>query len=301
MRNVFIINPAAGTHDCTNDVKKLIEKNFDPLGIKYEIYISEYPKHPTKIVKDILENTDEFITFYSVGGDGTLNEIVNGVSGYSNQRICIVPCGSGNDLIKTVMSRVPDIESSLKISDDNDLECDIIRSEGRVSLNICSAGIDAVVALNADKIKRFPLCGGSISYLLAIIYTLITNSSFKFSVTIDDKQTIEGKFMMIVAANGKYYGGGIKAVPEAQIDDGLLDFLIVKAVSKFKIIPILIKYMNGKHNEIDQKIIEYIRGKKLRVKSDEPVAVNFDGEVEMRTDSVFEIEKGKIRLATIIG
>ena len=98
MKHIFIVNPKSGKKDSTEYISAFLQENHKDLN--FEIYNTKGIKDATQYVKNICENTQEEITFYACGGDGTLNEVVNGAYGYENKYITVYPCGSGNDFVK---------------------------------------------------------------------------------------------------------------------------------------------------------------------------------------------------------
>lgn len=162
-RNVLIVNPEAGKHDSTEFISASAAKLLS--GIPYEIRITEYPGHAAEIARSLC---DDECRIYACGGDGTLNEVVNGVfRGGCPSRVAVgcVPIGSGNDFIRT-FENIPS-EAFLDLSRQavGDIrKIDLLQVEDRVSVNILSAGYDAAVCDNLERFKRLPLVNGSAAY-----------------------------------------------------------------------------------------------------------------------------------------
>ena len=170
-RNVLIVNPEAGKHDSTEFISASAAKLLS--GIPYEIRITEYPGHAAEIARSLCG--DE-CRIYACGGDGTLNEVVNGVfRGGCPSRVAVgcVPIGSGNDFIRT-FENIPS-EAFLDLSRQavGDIrKIDLLQVEDRVSVNILSAGYDAAVCDNLERFKRLPLVNGSAAYNMSVVYCL---------------------------------------------------------------------------------------------------------------------------------
>ncbi|MBQ2911916.1 MAG: acylglycerol kinase family protein, partial [Clostridia bacterium] len=101
MKHIFIVNPAAGGQDNTRKINEAVKKLASEKGFEYKIYISEHPKHSEEIVRKVMsEYKDETVRFYACGGDGTLNEVAQGVVDYDNVQLTNLPYGTGNDFIR---------------------------------------------------------------------------------------------------------------------------------------------------------------------------------------------------------
>jgi diacylglycerol kinase family enzyme len=110
-----------------------------------------------------------------------------------------------------------------------------------------------------------------------------------------DILSLDDSFALVCACNGRFYGGGFNPVPEAMPDDGIIDFLIVKAVTRFKFLSVVSKYAKGRYKEIDD-IITHIRGHNMKIESEKELAVNIDGELIMAKDITFTIIAGGVNL-----
>ena len=149
MHHAFIINPAAGKGRSLQMIGS-IKSRFKNFIHSFKIYITEAPGHATEIAKKIA-STGEDVRIYSVGGDGTLNEVINGIEGFSNVELGIIPCGSGNDVARYLYPVIDPLKLtySLRTSATIDL--------GRLNenvFNIASVGFDAEVVLNSRYFKR---------------------------------------------------------------------------------------------------------------------------------------------------
>lgn len=271
-RHVFIINPEAGKKKGLH-LKDYIEEIYDdPL-----ILVTKYKGHATELSKSY-SSPDTII--YSLGGDGTLNEVINGVlqSKYHDETIvAAVPCGSGNDFIKGI-THIKDPAHILKLYLKQKMkEIDLGNINGRYFTNIASIGFDAMVVHEAKKFKRIPMISGELSYLISIFKCLIRLKDYPVEFQLDEQGIIEKRILFITMANGCYYGGGMQPAPKALIDDGQLDFGVIDKVSRKKALVLLPKFIKGKHESLDEVFV-YI-GKKLVVKSKQDLPVNIDGEI----------------------
>lgn len=291
MKNIFIINPTAGKRDISKELTGKINDCFENINEEYEIYITEYKGHAKEIATNVCKAND-FCKIYSVGGDGTLNEIIEGAYSFSNNAIGIYPCGTGNDFIKNFenYNTLPEIN---QLINGEILECDLIKVNDKVGINVCSIGFDAEIARNVSRFKKF--FSGSLAYNISLAFCFLTKTKFNLSIVIDEKDEIKGDFIFAVAANGGYYGGGYNPAPLAIVNDTVLDFVLIKAVSRLEILSLVDKYKKGTHIERED-IVEYIKGKKMKVKSRSNIYYNVDGEVFSANEVLFEIIPNKIKI-----
>lgn len=289
MRHIFIINPVAGKNARATKYIPEIENYFSTHTGEYKIYITEERNQATSIVKKEAQKGDS-VRFYAAGGDGTLFEVTNGAEGFENVEITAIPCGSGNDYVKSYGS-VEDFLHIENLIEGTAKKVDAICCNGQYSLNICSMGLDADVCAGMSRFKKWPLVNGSLAYDLAVFDTLIHPIGNDVKIQLETTTgTIEreGRYLFAIAANGEYYGGGYHGAPGSITDDGLIDFVLVKAVPKFKAISLIGGYKNGEHYAWTD-ICEHFQGYKMNVISKKNVNVNIDGEIVQSSTATFEL------------
>ncbi len=225
-------------------------------------------------------HSDHICRFYSCGGDGTLNEVVSGVMDMDNVEIGCFACGTGNDFIK-IFDNVDYFQDMQRVVNGTPQTLDVMRldtgHEKHGAINICSMGVDARVADWASRNKRRLPFSGKLVYDIALIKTFFSRLSRTYRVTIDGKR-YDGEYAIIVAASGRFYGGGYYAVPEAEPDDGKLDFLLVKKVSHLQLIALIGDYQNGRHVEFAKHTV-FVRGSEIELETEKDEPINFDGEI----------------------
>lgn len=292
LHHVFIINPIAGKGRAVQMVGG-IKSRFKAFIQSFEISITEAPGHATEIAKKAASG-GEAVRIYSVGGDGTLNEIVNGIADYPNAELGIIPCGSGNDVARHLYPVIDPLKLLRVLPVSTSTTIDVGRLNGKYFFNIASIGFDAEVVLNSRYFKRFPLVSGSMSYILAVFVTLIKCKKYKLKISLDNNIPIEKEFLLSIFANGSYYGGGMLAAPSAKMDDGIFDFYLVESLSRLKILRFFPLFMRGEHGSM--KEVELSRGSKAIVESTAPFPVNIDGEISLETRVSLELLPQHIRV-----
>ena len=292
MKHLFIINPAAGKFDHTGEFTQKIREACDRRCLAYEILVSKFPGDCAAIAQAAAATGDP-VRIYACGGDGTLNEVVNGARGYKNAAVSHFPGGSGNDFIK-IFSDPTAFTDLNRLLDAEVADFDLIRCQGEnYALNVCSVGLDARIGTSISRYKRLPLVSGSGAYALSTGVNVLKGISRHYGVEIDGK-SFRGEYTMICVINGRWYGGSFNPVPMAQVDDGMLDILLVDKVSRLTVANIIGKYKAGKFSELPD-IIHYYRGKKVTIHCDSPSEINMDGELLMGKDVEFEAVPQGIR------
>ncbi|MDP4109363.1 MAG: YegS/Rv2252/BmrU family lipid kinase [Bacillota bacterium] len=291
MKHLFIINPAAGRYNHAGELRPEIEKVMENRGEQYEIVLTDYPMHAADIVRqNALKGAP--LRVYICGGDGTLNEAVNGAAGFSNVALTNFPCGSGNDFIRIFGKDAPRFSNFAELVDGDVRQVDLLESDGRYCVNICSVGFDARVCSGVPKLKRLPLISGKGAYNLSVFINLFLGMHHKYKLSIDGKR-YDGRFTMIVACNGRFYGGGFNPVPEALPDDGLIDFLLVGPVNLLTVARVVKKFREGRHTLLPE-YTSWVRGKRAEIKCDRESAVNLDGEIVLKERLSFSVSKHKL-------
>lgn len=295
MRYVLIANPAAGKQNPAETVLPQVRNYFQEQGLNPTCYMTKGPGDAVKLAAMEAEKGDP-VRIYAFGGDGTLGEVAQGAAGKRNAEIGIFPCGSGNDYIK-VFGSLQDFLSPEKQLAGLSRPVDLIQTELGVSINVCSVGMDALVALKMERLKRLPLVSGASAYNLALMQVLLGHIGDNLRVRIDGQEEFTDCFLFALAASGRYYGGGYCGAPQAVPDDGLLDFVLIRKPPFYKI-PLLIgMYKAGKHIGAKEfeKILTYRRGKKMEIFAQQPAASNRDGEVALVKAASFQILPAAVR------
>lgn len=272
MKHLFIINPAAGKGKGTifvEHIKRLMDGRAE-----YYIEITKRKGEATEIVRKYTHEDDYII--YAVGGDGTINEVVNGMVG-SESILAIIPAGSGNDFIRTIYPHHKQEELLYKLLNGRRECIDVFKINEKYFLNIASVGLDAEIVFNAGLFKNKSYIKSDAAYIISIFKTLFGYKSRKFRVSLDGKETCHNKILLLAVANGRFYGGGIPIAPKAKVDDAKADICLVKDLKLRKIFSIIPKLFKARHDEAEE--VEFYRASQIKIESAEKFRVNIDGEI----------------------
>ena len=291
MTHLFIINPAAGSRNRTEAYSEVIHRLCREQNLDYEVRVSTAPGECARIAKEAAETGNEY-RIYACGGDGTLNEVVQGAAGHDNVAITVFSGGSGNDFAK--LFDEPEAFFSLeRLLDAQEVTFDLIKCNDDFSLNICSVGLDARIGTDVSHYKRLPLLSGFRAYAASTVVNVIKGIAEHYVIEINGER-IDGKQTMICVCNGRYYGGGFNPVPEADPTDGLLDVLLVKEVSRLQVAGVVGKYKAGRYKELP-KLVKHYRTDAVKIICDKPTPINLDGELRVSEVVDMSIAKEKLR------
>ena len=291
MRYLFLLNPTAGKRDCTAELAPAIQAAAQRAGIppeKRKVVVTQYAGHARELAAEAAHTAQadgESVRIWTAGGDGTFMEAMTGVQGFANAAVGCLPYGSGNDFLRTYGTRAEFTDLDAQLAG-GEVTIDLLETSLGLSATICAAGLDAQVAYGIPKFRRIPLCGGEVSYLLSIVEQLCGHIGRRVTFTIDDEElTVD--CLMCAICNGKAYGGGFLAGPEAVPDDGWLDVFIVRKVGRLTIAKLLSMYKNGRHfvngqlTEAAKPYFIYRRAKRVSLRPADgrgPIVATADGE-----------------------
>ena len=291
MKHLFIINPAAGSRNRTQEYSDVIHKICRARELDYEIRVSTAPGECTRIAREAAE-TGEELRLYACGGDGTLNEVVAGAAGHDNAAVTVFSGGSGNDFVK-IFDDPKAFFDLHRLMDADEATFDLIRCNDDLALNICSVGLDARIGTDVSNYKRLPLLHGFRAYAASTVVNVVRGIAEHYVVEVNG-ETVDGDMTFICVCNGRYYGGGFNPIPEADPSDGMLDVLLVDKVSRVQVPLVIGKYKDGRYKELAD-IARYIKTDRIKIICDKPGPVNLDGEMRMAKTVEFSVAKEKIR------
>lgn len=293
MKHIFIINPTAGKYDSRQRIYEMADHLRTAHGLDVQCILTKKQGHATEIARKLCQ-TGEPLRFYACGGDGTVNEVANGIIGYDNAAMSVIPVGTGNDFLKNFGGDMDKFRDAENLWDGPQFPMDAIDVNGRVALTIACSGIDARVARDVHKYSESPILDGKSSY----IASLLVNFLFKgigshWIVTLDDVP-MEGDWSLIAVCNGRYYGGGFMPVAEARMDDGVLNTLVVKKVNRRTFLKFVGPYAKGGYAQFPQ-YAHCSCPKVIRIHSEKPDIVTcLDGECVTNSDVTIKMHDKKL-------
>ena len=290
MTHLFIINPAAGSRDRSEEYRQKIEAAFAHRTDDYRIEISQGPGECTRLSREAAESGKEY-RIYACGGDGTLNEVVQGAAGFDNVAITVFSGGSGNDFVKLFDDPKAFFDID-RLLDAQTATFDLIKCNDDYSLNICSVGLDARIGTDVASYKRLPLLHGFRAYVASTVINVFKRIAEHYVVHING-EVIDGEKTFVCCCNGRYYGGGFNPVPEADPTDGLMDVLLVDKVSLLQIPGIIGKYKNGRYKELP-KLVRHVLTDRMQIVCDKPTPISLDGELRQAQVIDMSIAKEKV-------
>lgn len=276
-KHLFIINPVAGGRDSHHEkLRRSIVEFSQSMSEESEAYVTTEPMDACKKVIQESSKTDN-LRVYACGGDGTLSECANGAANRKNVSLSHFPCGTGNDFIKTFGRDNIDYFRDLDALTTGTIRpLDLIDCGERFGINICSVGIDARIGADVHKYSSMPIIGGSFGYVVSLVANVIKGVNRKMKITANNT-VHEGKFALVCACNGRFYGGRFNPVPDAMPDDGVLNCILANKISRATVARVVGRYAKGRYKEFPDILIYYPTDK-IMIESDEEFVVNVDGE-----------------------
>lgn len=302
----FIVNSTSKTGKGL-DIWKQVRTHLVDNNVEFKAFETKYAGHATELAGKISSLPEKEITMVTIGGDGTINEVINGITDFDKVRFGVIPTGSGNDFAR-----------GLKLPNDPILQTDVIINStttdnidiGKVWWEECDkpryfaisagVGLDAIVCKKAltSKLKKFlnKIHLGKLTYIILTIQTLFSMDTAEAKATLDDGEEVEFKKLIFAAAmNFRAEGGGVPMAPRADAKDGLLSMCIVHGIPKWITFFCLPFLALAKHEWIPG--FDIINCKKCEIKLDKPVVLHEDGEYCADTDHVvMECIPEKLRL-----
>ena len=293
-RYFLIVNLIAGQGRC-KEIFPQVKAELDRRGLDYDLHFTNEPLEAIDIAQMVIEAG--FTHIVAMGGDGTINEVVNGIlNSKSSYPLGVIPAGNGNDFVRMTGIPVDPIRAIDTLVSGEERTIDLGHIVGdRYFVNGLGIGIDAQVARDVLKMERLR---GTVAYLYAAIKEVIRFKAFPVKLTGPD-WTEEREFISLGIANNKYAGGGFKLAPRAEIDDGLVDITAIEDFSsRFKRLINLPKARKGTHLELNE--VHYWQTAAVTVSSPAKLIAHIDGEVYRLPKSPFEVAVAPKALQVIV-
>lgn len=296
MKHVFIINPAAGKKDCTARIMAMAKGLAARHGLNVECILTKRAGHAGETARALAASGRE-TRIYACGGDGTINEIANGIAGFDSAAMTCVPVGTGNDFLKNFGDAAPLFSDAENLWDGPVFPLDAIDCNGRLAMTVACSGLDAQVAQDVHSYKKTPLLGGSGSYIasLAVNFFSRKNYSHHWTVTLDGER-VTGDFILVSGCNGRYYGGGFMPSAEARMDDGVMNTVLVRKVSRAAFLRMVGAYAKGEAWRYPEAA-RRSTAKEVVIESEKPDIVTcLDGECTQGERVVLRLSEKKVHI-----
>lgn len=268
-RAVAIVNPAAGNGGGAAIMRRLGEE-FRAAGISLELVLTPGPGEATRLARAASEDGASIVV--AVGGDGTANEVANGLFGGA-ARLALYPLGSGNDLARALGYPRRRREVARFIASARERRIDVGDANGRIFVNVAGVGIDGHVAERVRASSR--VVGRRLGYVVGSLASIATFRPRHMRVSIDG-ELFEGPHLAVVVSNGTHFGGGMKPAPHASLDDGWLDVTRAGDLGRTASVAALARLYRGTH--LDGRTVVGHRARVVEVELERPEPLQVDGE-----------------------
>lgn len=287
MKTVFIVNPKAGQKKANETFVSEILKTAEKLGIEVEVIKTTCVGDGMRIAKECCKKYGA-VRLIACGGDGTLNEVVNGAIDFPDAEIGALPMGTGNDFCRNFQNEGAFTIENVLLGTAQ--KCDLIRFDTEVEkkvrtrycVNMFNIGFDCEVADLTGTIKQKPLISGAFAYFISIFIALIQKKGVNLKLSLDGEEVHSGPLLLSAISNGVCCGGGIRSNPLGSVQDGVIEINIIKNVTRTRLLTLLGSYMNGTF--IHKKGIDrFIASKTCKTIDLEPLSeglrLSVDGEI----------------------
>ena len=290
MDHLFIINPAAGKGRSAQQ----LEERLSRLAVPHQVFYTKQSGDACKIAERAAADGRP-ARLYACGGDGTLNEVVNGAAGHDFLAVTNVPMGTGNDFLKLFGSDYRSIFSNLEaLAAGPQAAFDLMDCNGKLGLDVICAGVDARIAAGVHKYKRLKGVSGRWAYLLSLAEQVLVRGICRpMTVSMGGERWTQEPTAILCICNGRHYGGGFMPVADAMPDDGVLDVLRVGKVGLPTFTRLAGQYAKGLYWKYPALIQDY-HGQEVSFSAGEPITVVVDGEVMKDTAFTVRLSEKKV-------
>jgi diacylglycerol kinase (ATP) len=291
---ISIILNAHGGRLSSQKKVALIEQGMKAAGLDYSLEQTEYPNHGFELARRAALNGASIVV--AAGGDGTINEVVNGLLQASNDNqpviLGIIPLGSANDLADAL--KLPhDVATACKrLAGGNIRLLDVGIVNGHYFVNNSAIGLESAVTVEQDQMRRVQ---GTLRYVLAAVKTIFKARSWQARIKWDNG-IFEGPIALVSVGNSSRTGGAFYMTPQAKVDDGLLDFIYAMDMSRWQMLKLLPQTFSGKH--VRHPLIGYLKTKSLSITVNPATPIQADGEIidQATTEINYQLLPKKLRI-----
>ncbi len=289
MKHIFILNPTAASGKTKHLESKIVDYCTNN-NLDFRVIITTHENHACEIAKKFTIEDD--VCLYSIGGDGTAYEILNGIN--DKVPLSIIPAGTGNDFFRMIYDDNTDIMQIIIDSINGRLvKVDYGLANNKRFINSTTMGLDARVNDIVVKALKKSIIPKKLIYSLAASYSILNPKIFDITLELDD-QIIKQKSLLVAIMNGKYYGNGVNPIQDVSIVDGYFDIIVIEDVSVIKLMNLLPKYLKGNTSNISE--MKIYRSKKVKLSSNELIDCQSDGENFKSSSIIFDINENALTL-----
>jgi YegS/Rv2252/BmrU family lipid kinase len=294
-RTLLIVNPIA-SGGRTGRLWPGIQARMAAVGLPFDHRFTAGPGDAIRLARQAVEHGYELVV--AVGGDGTINEVVNGLmlagdGQKAGAELGLIMTGRGSDFGRTVGVPADPGEVAARLAEPRRATIDVglveyhqgATSYRRYFVNVGGGGFDGEVAVRANRSPRF--MGGTVPYLSSLVISLVTYRNKPIELTLDQGKPQHLKVNAVVVANGQYFGGGMRVAPDADPNDGLFDVVIVGDMGKIEFLRATPSVYEGTH--VNHPKVSVFRAREVSVRSAQPLLLQVDGEVCGHSPLHFEL------------
>ncbi|MBQ8849701.1 MAG: diacylglycerol kinase family lipid kinase [Clostridia bacterium] len=289
MKYHFIINPAAGKGKLAKGLAEKIKSSAKAAVSDIEVYFTTKVGDATEYVKRIADGGEH--AFFACGGDGTLCEVANGIMALGKRDgvyMGTVPSGTGNDFVRNFSSseKFFDIDAQLSAKP---MDIDLIGCNDMYAVNMINIGFDCEVVCEKERLQKHKLIPSKLAYIAGLVLTLIRKPGVECRISYDGGEMTNHKLLLTTYANGEFCGGGFHSNPESAINNGKINTIAVKDITRRKFLSIVGSYKNGTHLKFTDI---------LNSRMSDTVDMEFDGETNISVDGeIFKVRGLSMRIA----
>jgi diacylglycerol kinase (ATP) len=297
-RVLLIVNPSRGRQAVRQLAR--MEGALEALGVRTDVWFTEHQGHGAELAHRGL--SEGYATIVAVGGDGTVNEVVNGTAG-SGVAVGALPLGANNDFLRSlgvwtwqqacdVVAQGVERQLDLGLAEYQNEAGERRRRHYAV---LADVGFGSEVVRHTPRRLKHAL-GGGLGYIVSLYRTAVgrRGGARRMKVWADGRLRYDERLLLMEALNGMYAGGGLKVAPRARMDDGFLDVFLVREMSWFKIWTLFPTIFQGTH--IEHAKGEYFQVREVAVEAEGSVSLSLDGEVLGSTPAKFSVVPAALRV-----
>ena len=295
-----IVNPVAGAGS-TEKKWPAIRGLLNEAGLVFDFEHTERIGHAEELAREAANSGYGLIV--AVGGDGTLNEVVNGLADSDdtdNISLGMLSTGSGSDFVRSLDVPLDYRWACQRLVNPRKTKIDVgiveYRSGGKTArryfLNAAGVGFDGEVVATVERSRK--LCRGTLPYVIGLFRALVTYQNKDITLQVDT-QSKNVRICSVVVANGRYFGGGMHVAPGADLKDGLLEVVVVSDIGKFELLRAFPKIYRGTH--VMHPKVQMAKATAITIRSSEQVLIQADGELLGEVPATFRIQPAALSVA----